>query len=99
MVKQYNLYLPVFKQGDDLSHHLERSKDNPIRAFRGLADQYQEAAQICRTVSKTLSDIKDLSDIEVQADTHFIGITIPEKYVRKLVEQEILVEEDYYDEE
>jgi hypothetical protein len=95
MIKQYDLHLPVFKQGDDLAHHLERNKDNPIHAFRDLAAQYECAAKICKDVAKVLATIKSISDVEVQADTHFIGVSAPEKYVRSLVEQEILVEENY----
>lgn len=95
MIKQYNLHLPVFKQGDDLSHHLERNKDNPIRAFRDLAAQYECAAEICKDVAQALATIKNISDVEVQADTHFIGISAPERYMRQLIEQEMLVEEIY----
>ena len=98
MIKNYELCLPVFKQGDDLYHCLKINDGKPAKSFLDLAEQYEFAAEMCRTVGKVLAKIKDQSKIEIQADTHFIGISIDEKAAHPLLKQEILVENGYFEE-
>ena len=93
--KHYQLWLPVFKQGDDLRSHL--NQNNVPEAFLGLAEQYEEAAAICRKVAGCLAEANP-KDIDVQADTHHIGITAPEKLMSSLVADET-VREDEWEEE
>lgn len=91
----YNLYLPVYKQGEDFAFCLEEANNNPIVAFNLLAERYKLAAQICQEVSDHLSHLKEISKIKVHGDTHCIFITAPKKMVATLVAQEILSEDDF----
>lgn len=111
-MKYYQVYLPVFKQGDDLFHcyqdivDFDSEKDcRDAPAFLACSINYKKAAEICEILSKYASD--GLIKI-IQAETHSILIEIddnlPEE-LKKLVEDEILQEEirdneeDYDDEE
>lgn len=87
----YNLFLPVFKQGDDLSVHLENSK-HPAEAFLALAEQYKDAAKICEIVSNS---IKNINDITVDANTHYIGIRVNGSKIKKLLKQKIITKDTY----
>jgi hypothetical protein len=98
-MKTYNLFLPVFKQGDDLAHHLEANNGHPVKSFLDLAEQYKSAAEICQTVATVLSRADNVDDVQVDAGTHCIFVNAPEEAVSSLVRDSILVEEDYSDEE
>jgi hypothetical protein len=92
-MKTYSLYLPVFKQGDDFYTCLELNNNDPYKGFLDLAKQYESAAEICKTVANEI--VKAKSTITAHGDTHSITIDAPEKAVKLLVQQEILVEENY----
>jgi hypothetical protein len=93
----YTLFLPVFKQGDDLSHHQNQNNPpNQAKAFSGLAEQYISAAEICRKMSKVL---ETSPEIEVEADTHHIGLFGPVNLLDPLVEEGILSKDEVEDDE
>lgn len=98
-MKTYSLFLPVFKQGDDLSHCLEANNGHPIKAFVELAEQYKTAADICQSVIFALSNLEDLDNVEVSGDTHSIYITVEESIAQSLVRESILIEEDFSEED
>lgn len=97
-MKTYDLHLPVFKQGDDLAHHLNANNGHPIKAFLDMAEQYKSAAEICQTVANTLSKVKNINSVKVDADTHCIWVYAKEKDVASLIKKEILVEENFDEE-
>ena len=91
-MKNYTIWLPYYKQGDDLAHCL---KDNgPQQALR-------EHAEVLMCAAKQLTDIADLvgdTEIELDADTHHIGISGPQELLDLLVEKELVdVYEDDFD--
>ncbi len=47
--KSYELHLPVFKQGDDLSHSIQETKSLQ-EAFEKQAECYKLASDICLLV-------------------------------------------------
>lgn len=92
-MKYYTLFLPVFKQGDDLSNYLNDNGSNGSQAFSELAKQYEDAAEICKKVSDCI--IKNEKLITVDAGTHHIGFSAPKKAVKELIHQNILQEENF----
>lgn len=93
VTKFYVLSLPVWKQGDDLAHHL-RKTETPAEAFEALAQQYEAAAAECREVAAAAREVPEM---QVQADTHSITIEAPESPVLEaLVEAEVLREDEAY---
>lgn len=100
--EHFELFLPVFKQGDDLQHHLKHNPDNPSQAFLDLAEQYEIAGEICRRVASTVVEAKH--PVSVYADTHYISITAAKEDFAGLLQDEVVTvperdDEDYDDEE
>lgn len=91
ITKLYNFHLPVWKQGDDLAHHLEATK-TPAEAFEALAQQYEAAAAECRLMAAVAPEVPEM---KVSADTHMIMIETPSSPgIEKLVQDEVLQEEE-----
>lgn len=90
-VKIYRLSLPVFKQGDDLGHQIH-TQPTLKEAFLAQAECYEEAAEICKRMAGVAAEVPDL---EVQADTHFIGIEGPEDRLDALAREGILDVEEF----
>lgn len=98
-METYDLFLPVFKQGSDFQHHVDENRGDPIASFKGLAEQYKCAAEICEMIANTFSKSKNLKSIEVNGDTHCIWITAPKKVVMPLLKEGILSKQEYYEED
>lgn len=79
--RYYEFHLPVFKQGDDLSHHLEKS-DTPAAALLAMAAQYELAAAMCRQMASIAAEVP----IDIDADTHHIGVSGPREQLDRLLE-------------
>jgi hypothetical protein len=95
MKKSYDFLLPVFKRGDDLLHYLDMNQGNISAGFKGLAEQYIQAAEMCSVISKVL---ESSTDVEVFADNHWISIQTENKeLIKPLLDQGILVEDDFHD--
>ena len=93
-MKSYLLFLPVFKQGDDLNHSLS-STDSVAAGFKLQAEHYQAAAQICQKLANVAAEYK----LEVNADCHHISIEGPEDVLNQLVEEDILDIEEWDEDE
>lgn len=85
----YTLFLPVFKQGDDLNDHLSSCEGSP-QAFLKLSEQYKAAAEICDII---YNNIKNISNIEIDAGCHHIGIKTNSRKIQKLVQDGILIKD------
>jgi len=95
-IKTYSVYLPVYKQGDDLASYLNSDGSNGPEAFNLLAEQYEAAAEMCRSIS---NKIKPHFEIVVDADCHSIMIHAKENQVKSLLESELIQEDECFDEE
>lgn len=89
----YNLYLPVFKQGDDLQMQIISNAGDSVKALRGLAVQYQSAASICDRVAEIILKSTSSGKIAISGDAHLIYLSIPKKLGDFLV-KEGLIEKD-----
>jgi hypothetical protein len=105
MTSRYDLHLPVYKQGDDLSEHLEQQEkldggghdgDHVADAFEELAQRYEEAAAICRRI---VGVAREVPGLEVDADCHYIAITGPWDRLDSLVNAGLLSHDSCEDEE
>lgn len=74
MIKSYELHLPVFKRGCDLHGHIEDAKGDVAEGFRLQAETYEFAAEMCR---KMAGIAKETPELQIEADTHFIGVHGP----------------------
>ena len=104
MIKNYELHLPYFKQGDDLAHCKEHSK-NDAEAFLNHAEIMNETADILKILASKAKE----HDLKIDtADTHYISVSVDEEIGDILVKDELLYEmfddeeenhEDDFDEE
>lgn len=90
MQKTYTLYLPYFKQGDDLAHYLENTK-TVSEAFAAHADCMQDASRILERLAKVAKSI----DMSIEGCTHSISITGEETDMEPLVTEGLLVLGDF----
>ena len=74
--------LPYFKQGDDLSFHLEKSA-NAGEALERHAESMEAAAKKLRDLREALAG----RDVEIDPDTHKIFIHADEDVIALLVER------------
>jgi hypothetical protein len=81
------LQLPLFKQGDDLSEHLEEETGTRA-ALLAYAEQLRTAAGML----ERLAEHADSLQVEL-ADTHEIVVSGPAPLVRRLMAEGLLAEE------
>jgi len=91
------IHLPYFKQGDDLGWCLEKTDNNILDALdmhmkmlEGTIMQLKEIKNIIKESGK--------DGFELEADTHYIGLSGPTDVLEKLVKAEV-VELDMFEEE
>ena len=95
--KTAELNLFYFKKGDDLRSHIE-STDNIVEALNDHSDSLSQSAEKLKDLAKALEKYKNFDNkFDVQADTHVIVITGPEKWINELIELDLLDELDYMD--
>lgn len=92
--KTFELNLPVFKQGDDMAHCLSQAR-TVKKAFEMQAENYEEAARICRKMAGIASEERKL---KVDADTHIISLFGPTERLLAL-EKEGVVRSYEWDED
>jgi hypothetical protein len=91
------IHLPYFKQGDDLGWCLEKTDNNVLDAL----DMHM------KMLESTIMQLKEIKNIiresgkdgfELEADTHYIGLSGPTDVLEKLVKAEV-VELDMFDDD
>lgn len=94
-MKQYQLNLPVFKQGDDLGFHLEKAPSQ-AEALNRQAETYEEAARICRRAAGVVAE----GDMKIDdANVHFIFVSGNPARLEALEKDGLLNSTDWDDEE
>lgn len=94
MAKSYHLWLPYYKQGDDLAS-AQREAGNDSAAFKLHANILRDSAEMLDKCAEYAG--KDMISIEF-ADTHCIGIECSEKVGDMLVEEGLLSVDEWEDE-
>lgn len=82
------LHLPLFKVGDDIAHCLKGRKRQPDAALLAYAGQLRAAAEQVERLAGGIAGQK----VQVEADTHFVGVYGPEDVLRPLIQAEVLSE-------
>jgi hypothetical protein len=91
MAKQYlDVHLDYFKQGDDLNHCLSQAA-NPQEALKMHADAMRSVAEHLDKIAAMVEG----QSIEIDADTHHIGLACEEELAKKLIEAELADRVDY----
>jgi len=93
-MKTLVIYLPYFKQGDDLSAYLDSTKTKE-EALEGHAEMLKDA-------SEQLLQIRDIiegQEVDIYADTHHISISGDDDIMDKLIEANLAEEDEYDDDE
>jgi len=98
--KFVEIWLPMFKQGDDLAHHLEHSS-SPAEAFEGHAAQMVVVSNQLRAIAAAIRETETNSTglVDVEAGTHFIGLTGPNHLISRLLKEELAHESEWEDDE
>lgn len=93
------IYLPYFKQGDDLAHHLENT-NSIVDAFTNHSLQMEHVSKLLKDVSLALEQhTNELDEISVDACTHHISISGPENIIQELINKGLAEKPDWIDEE
>jgi len=80
-MKDADLHLPYYKQGDDLRHHLSRCA-TVEEALEAHAQQLEVAASILRKVKQVIAG----QEVTIQADTHMIIVSGPDEVIEALID-------------
>lgn len=83
-----HICLPYFKQGDDLAQFLEGEKSDYIKALRSHSELLHYSAWMLDEIADRIKK-SGYKNIEIEAGTHFIGISGPEDLINKLVAEEL----------
>lgn len=103
MIKDYELHLPYFKRGDDLSgcreyvakqDSVDHERADSAKAFLAHAEMMESAANILR---KMAGYAKEHGLKITQADTHFISVECTEELGKVLCEEGLL-DRGFFDE-
>lgn len=90
------MWVGYYKEGDDLAHHLKETK-KPSEALRSWAAQLESAAKAIKEAAEILESKKG---IEIDADTHHIGITgLDAETFKKLKKTGVVQEDEALEEE
>ena len=102
--KTAEIHLGYFKQGDDMHQALEKSKD-VAEALETHSDWLQGTSEHLLAIKKSIDDYNastkktcEENEISIHADTHYIGITGPAKFINKLIKDELATAEENFDE-
>lgn len=102
MEKYVFLYMPYYKQGDDLHFFLEKAEGDVSTALRMYAEMLNDASNLIDNINNRLEEYDATDKVEIEADTHMIMISGPANILQKLVDEGLVQEDpfaDEYDEE
>jgi hypothetical protein len=95
--KSAQIWLPYFKQGDDLAACLAKDENNKVHAKKTLDNHIA----LLEMAIKQLKDINDIipliNDIELTGDTHYVGIHGDERIINLLINSKLADAEDSFD--
>ena len=97
--KHATIFLPYFKQGDDLNSCIEKYEDGNVNTKETLKKYVELLENVINIIKEIDSIIPENNDIEIDGDTHYIGITGDKKILDKLVEKDLAQYEEEYDDD
>lgn len=87
------VWLPYFKQGDDLAHCLDVT-NTPTEAMNKHAEMLRVAAEVLENVGALIYG----HEVKVDADTHLIGLSLSKDLSQTLVDAKLAHVPEYLDE-
>ena len=99
-IKSYELWLPCFKQGDDLASAQERAQENECENQTESASLlHAQALEDAATTLKVMAKYAKESGLKIEhADTHHISVTIDELIGEQLIKDGYLTKLRFKDE-
>ena len=91
MSKSALIWLPYFKQGDDLhSSIVKNSETDKVDAKATLLNHIELLQSSIDMLKKIHDEIPLINDVELEGDTHHIDITGDERLIKILLEKELV---------
>lgn len=88
------IYLPYYKQGDDMANHLA-SSNSVAEALEAHATRMEAVANQLRAIEKLVVG----QPVKIDASTHFIGISGPDEVIDKLIAGRLATAPEFEDDE
>ena len=93
-----NIWLPYFKQGDDLADSIEKKADGSVDAKKTLENHIALLEYAANMLKHINDEIPDENDVDLDGNTHYIGITADETLIDKLVVKKLVTIKEFSDE-
>lgn len=87
--KTAEVYLPYFKQGDDMHSSLVQKEDGSIDARKSISNHIELLQASIDKLHSIYDRIPEVNDVSITGDTHCIWITGSEEFINKLITDEI----------
>ena len=97
-MKDAQIFLPYFKQGDDLGQALLSSEGDILKALEDHSNCLQSASAMLMSIREEIEKY-GVEEVEIDGDTHCIFISGPDDLIDLLVEKELVEIQDWEDEE
>lgn len=81
---------PIYKFGDDVAFHLREEDNDPFKALARYAKQLETGAEMIRRAAALFESAKE---IELHADTHFVGAEVPDELGQQLIDANVAEQE------
>lgn len=99
MSKSAQIWLSYYKQGDDLDQCIVRDENNKIDSRATLENHINLLQMSIDCLKNIINELPLVNDIELNGNTHYIGITGDERIINNLIEKNLVFEDDFSDEE
>lgn len=92
-----SIWLPYFKQGDDLDGCIKKDENGKTNAKLSLQNHINLLQCAIEKLQNIMNEIPEDQDVDFDADTHHISIKANEKIIKNLIDKELVEEESDYD--
>jgi hypothetical protein len=87
-LKEAELHLPIYRQGDDLDQYLEQEGGDSHKALDLYAGDLDTAKEMCRRLQQEMVGVRGARIAEAQ--THLITVLGPADWIDRLVAEGLL---------
>ena len=88
-MKTAEIHLSYFKQGDDLQSCLEGADYNIIEGLENHSQMLQHCSNHLNKIKNLIKKQKNIKEININADCHFISIEGPDSFIDELIENDL----------
>lgn len=85
------VWLPYFKQGDDLANCLDIT-NTPTQAMNRHAKMLRDSAKVLENIGARIYG----AEVKIDAETHFIGMTLTKDLAQSLIDTGLVVHRPEY---